>query len=123
MNLAQEMKKFFEIITPKKILLKKGNVYKYFLKHKFFTKGIKDFYFSEINRNCCKGWKIKKRNTVLMLTNGKIKVYLKKDDKLKSITLKSNDKKILIIKKNVTFKLKNLYAQKSIVISFLNEKY
>ena len=118
------MNNFFTLISPNNIFLKKGNIIKYNLKYSFFKNGIKDFYFSEINKNCFKGWKLKNKQTVLVVINGKIKIILKKNNfKNKSIILNSINKKIIIIKKNISFKLINVFNSKSIVLSFLNEVY
>jgi hypothetical protein len=72
------MNNFFSLISPNNIFLKKGNIFKYNLKYSFFKNGIKDFYFSEINQNCFKGWKLKKKQTVLVVIKGKIKINFKK---------------------------------------------
>ena len=119
------MKKYYKIIYPKKKNADKGDIFKYNLVDKFFKKGIKDLYFSEIKKNKIKGWKYKSNiSTVLIVVEGKIKFYFK--DKLKNnktLVLNSKQKKILVISKKIYFKFENLYSKKSIIISFLNEKY
>lgn len=119
------MKKYYKIIYPKKISTDKGDIYKYNLINKFFKRGIKDFYFSEVKKNKFKGWKYKDdTDTVLILIEGKVKFYFKnKLNNNKTLVLNSQKKKILVIRKKIYFKFKNLYSKKSIFISFLNEKY
>jgi hypothetical protein len=119
------MKKYYKIIYSKKIRTDKGDIYKYNLISKFFNTGIKDFYFSEVNKNKFKGWKYKEnKDTVLILLEGKVKFYFKdKKKNYKTLILNSKTKNILLIKKKIYFKFKNLFFRKSIFISFLNEKY
>ena len=118
------MKSYLKLINPQKILLKKGNIFKYKLAESFFKKGIKDFYFSEINKNSFKGWKIKNKITVLIVVQGKILIsYKTKESKIKNLFLNSQEKYIVLIKRNVPFKLINNTKIKAAVISFLNEKY
>lgn len=118
------MKSYLKLINSQKIILKKGNIFKYKLDKIFFKKGIKDFYFSEINKNSFKGWKIKNKITVLIVVQGKILISYKTNEvKIKNLSLNSKDKCIILIKKNVPFKLINNTKSKVVVISFLNEKY
>ena len=58
------MKKYYKIIYSKKIRTDKGDIYKYNLISKFFNTGIKDFYFSEVNKNkFSQNFKIIKHNS------------------------------------------------------------
>ena len=115
---------FFNLINPEKILLKKGNIYKFKLNQTFFKNGIRDFYFSDIKVNETKGWKLKKRCTVCIVVKGKIKFSFMDKKKIKnSKTLSAVQKKIIIIKKNIKFKFSNNDTITSSLISFLNEKF
>ncbi len=118
------MKNLIKIINSEKIFLNKGSIFKYNLNESFFKKGIKDFYFSEINKNSFKGWKIKNKITVLIVVKGKIKISFKKKGlRMKNLIFNSKDRQIVLIPKKVQFKLINNSKSKVTVISFLNEKY
>lgn len=111
-----------KIINPTVIKNTKGNILKYKLKHYFFKKKISDFYFSNIKKNTFKNWKIKKKETVLIVVEGN--VIFEFDSKIKRTkkNINSRKKQILIIPKNTKFRFGSK-KNNATLISFLNYKY
>jgi len=111
-----------KIINPIKIKNYKGNIFKYSLKEIFFKKKIRDFYFTEIKKNFIKGWKLKDRETVLIVISGEVKIeIIEKNIRLIRL-FKSKDKQIIIIPKKKKFRFSAPH-KKSQLLSFLNEIY
>lgn len=111
-----------KIINPIIIKNSKGNIVKFKLHHPFFKKKISDFYFSNIKKNTFKNWKIKNRDTVIIVIEGMVIFEFEKKLEIKKIKLNSKNKQILIIPKRTKFRFGSK-KKNSILISFLNNKY
>ena len=111
-----------KIINPTIIKNTKGNILKYKLKYYFFKKKISDFYFSNIKKNTFKDWKIKKKNTVLIVVEGNVIFEFESKFKRTKININSKKKQILIIPKNTKFRFGSK-KNNATLISFLNHKY
>ena len=102
----------------------KGDVYKILSSSSKIYKGFGELYITTLNKNISKGWNFHKRMTLnLFVIKGKVKFYLKKNNKLVKKTLSENKNEILTIKPKVWVKIVNLADEKSKLINFANLKY
>ena len=109
-------------IKPKVIRSWKGDIIKYDLNSFFFKKKIRDFYFTEIEKNITKDWKFKNKQTVLIVTKGEVKIEFIKNNNKKYKVFKSKNKEIIIIPRKTKFRF-SAPKEKSQMISFLNDIY
>ena len=113
-----------KIIKPKIKKLFLGNIYKYNSNISFFKKGIKDIYLTEVIFNRTKEDKLKSKDTLVFILNGKIDIIIKNKNKKVFIQkLDSKSKNFYLIKKSTIYNFKNRFKEKAIIMSFLNEKY
>jgi hypothetical protein len=113
-----------KVIRPKIKKFITGNIYKYNSNNSFFKKGIRDIYLTDVIFNNDKVDKIKKKDTLLFVINGKIDLIIKKKkNKHSIIKLNSKDRNFYLIQKGVLFALKNNFKKNALIMSFLNEKY
>ena len=99
----------------------KGDVFK-ILNHKSKNyKGFGELYITTLNKGASKGWNFHKRMTCnLFVIKGKVKFFLKKDNKSINKILSEDTNQILTLKPKVWFKIVNLVKQKSKIINFAN---
>ena len=102
-----------KILNIKKILSKKGNIYKIISSDKLYP--IKEIYITTVKKNVPKSWRTHTNSdTILLCIKGKVEVEFNKRKKI----IKDNLINFILIKKNTKFRLLSK-AKKSLVMSFL----
>lgn len=100
-------------LNIKKILSKKGDVYKILSSDKLYP--IKEIYVTTVKKNVPKSWRTHINcDTILLCIKGKVEVQFNKRKK----TIKDNLINFILIKRNTKFRLLSK-AKKSLVMSFL----
>lgn len=99
----------------------KGDVLKILNHNSKNYKGFGELYITTLNKGASKGWNFHKKMTCnLFVIKGKVKFFLKKDNKLIKKILSEDTNQILTLKPKVWFKVVNLVNQKSKIINFAN---
>lgn len=102
----------------------KGDVYKILNINSKIYKGFGELYMTTLNKNVSKGWNFHKKMTLnLFVVKGKVRFFLRKDNKLIKKTFSEDGNKILTVKPKVWFKIVNLINKKSKIMNFANLKH
>lgn len=99
----------------------KGNVLRGFRKNDKFLKNSAEIYFSWINKNAIKGWKLHKKMTMnLIVPIGKVKFVFYNGKNFKSIIIGEKNYNRIFVPNNIFFAFQNLYKEKSLVVNNAN---
>lgn len=96
----------------------KGNVLRGFRKNDKFLKNSAEIYFSWINKNAIKGWKLHKKMTMnLVVPVGKVKFVFYNGKNFKTIVVGEKNYNRIFVPNNIFFAFQNLYKEKSLVVN------
>lgn len=110
--------KKIKVFKLQKFKNSKGNVLRGFRKNDKFLKNSAEIYFSWINKNAIKGWKLHKKMTMnLVVPIGKVKFVFYNGKNFKTIIVGERNYNRIFVPNNIFFAFQNLYKEKSLIVN------